>query len=162
MTTSYHIYVMERWRRCFGPELRRSFEGHLSGCIWQWGGRGRGGGWRVAKKIWSSWSSELDLAGGEGLILHDDGTAGGQNHDVEVLLPLVGLLVPLPGHLSVVGWYQSHLSMWDRSNNVRLEDRGQMDKGYFCKNMPNSANVLLFITYHKSYDFYKISATLQK
>lgn len=54
-------------------------------------------------------SSELDLAGGEGLILHDYGAAGGQNHDVELLLPLVRLLVPFTGHLSVVGGDERHL-----------------------------------------------------
>ena len=53
--------------------------------------------------------SELDLAGGEGLVLHDHGAAGGQHHDVELLLLLVGLLVPLPGHLCVMGGDQSHL-----------------------------------------------------
>jgi len=58
----------------------------------------------------SLWRSEFDLAGREGLVLHDHGAAGGQNHDVQVLLPLVGLLVPLPGHLRVVGRDQSHLT----------------------------------------------------
>lgn len=52
---------------------------------------------------------KLDLAGGERLILHDDGAAGGQDHDVELLLPLVGLLVPVAGHLCVVGRYEGHL-----------------------------------------------------
>lgn len=55
-------------------------------------------------------SSELDLAGGEGLILHDYGAAGGQNHDVQVLLPLVRLLIPFPGHLCVMGRDQSNLT----------------------------------------------------
>jgi len=62
---------------------------------------------------------ELDLAGGEGLVLHDDGAAGGQDHDVELLLPLVGLLVPLTGHLRVVGRDQGHLGgRGERSGNV--------------------------------------------
>lgn len=56
-------------------------------------------------------SSELDLAGGEGLVLHDYGAAGCQDHDVEVLLPLVGLLVPIPGHVRVVGRDQGHLQL---------------------------------------------------
>lgn len=53
--------------------------------------------------------SELDLAGREGLILHDYGAAGSQNHDIQILLPLVGLLVPVPGHLCIMGRDQSHL-----------------------------------------------------
>lgn len=52
---------------------------------------------------------KLDLAGGEGLILHDHGAAGGQDHDVELLLPLMGLLVPVAGHLRVVGGDEGHL-----------------------------------------------------
>lgn len=66
-------------------------------------------GRRRGKAQRDSWSSELDLAGREGLVLHDYGAAGCQNHDVQVLLPLVGLLVPVPGHLCVVGRDQSHL-----------------------------------------------------
>lgn len=54
-------------------------------------------------------SSELNLAGRERLVLHDHSAAGGQNHDVQVLLLLMGLLVPVPGHLCVMGWNQSHL-----------------------------------------------------
>lgn len=52
---------------------------------------------------------KLDLAGGERLVLHDNGAAGGQDHDVELLLLLVCLLVPVSGHLSVVGGDQRHL-----------------------------------------------------
>lgn len=75
-------------------------------------GRGRtGGGGPVTG------GSELDLAGREGLVLHDDGAAGGQNHDVQVLLPLVSLLVPVPGHLRVVGRDQSHLT---QGNKIRI------------------------------------------
>lgn len=70
-------------------------------------------------------SSELDLAGREGLVLHDYGAAGGQNHDVQVLLPLVGLLVPVPGHLGVVGRDQSHLT------GERLDIKGTVR--YFCE-----------------------------
>lgn len=74
------------------------------------------GGWMDGLKAQrASWSSELDLAGREGLVLHDYGAAGGQNHDVQVLLPLMGLLVPVPGHFCVVGWNQSHL-MGTRGN----------------------------------------------
>lgn len=62
------------------------------------GGAGRPG--RILK---------LDLAGGEGLVLHDHGAAGGQNHDVELLLLLVRLLVPVAGHLRVVGGDEGHL-----------------------------------------------------
>lgn len=51
----------------------------------------------------------LNLTGWEGLILHDNSAAAGQNHDVEVLLPVVGLLVPLPHHIRVMGGNQSDL-----------------------------------------------------
>lgn len=52
---------------------------------------------------------ELDLAGREGLILHDNGAAGGQHHDVQLLLPLVGLLIPVASHFCVMGGDQGHL-----------------------------------------------------
>lgn len=52
----------------------------------------------------------LYLTSGERLILHDNSAAAGQDHDVELLLLVVGLLVPLPHHISVVGWNQSDLT----------------------------------------------------
>lgn len=52
---------------------------------------------------------KLNLAGGEGLILHNDGAAGSQDHDVELLLLLMCLLVPVTGHLCVVGGDEGHL-----------------------------------------------------
>lgn len=58
---------------------------------------------------WRTPSSELNFACREGLVLHDHGAAGGQDHDVEVLLSLVGLLIPVPGHLRVMSRDQSHL-----------------------------------------------------
>lgn len=70
-------------------------------------------------------SSELDLAGGEGLVLHDDGAAGGQNHDVQILLPLVGLLVPVPSHLGIVGWDQSHLTTSQEQHQL-VDSTGKM------------------------------------
>lgn len=51
----------------------------------------------------------LNLTGWEGLVLHDNSAAAGQDHDVEVLLLVVGLLVPLPHHVGVMGWNQSDL-----------------------------------------------------
>ena len=53
----------------------------------------------------------LYLTSREGLILHDDGAAAGQDHDVQLLLLVVGLLVPLPHHVSVVGWNQGDLTL---------------------------------------------------
>lgn len=53
--------------------------------------------------------SQLDLARWEGLILHDHSAAAGQNHDVEVLLFLMGVLVPVPHHLRVVRGDEGHL-----------------------------------------------------
>lgn len=52
---------------------------------------------------------ELDLAGRERLVLHHNRAAAGQNHDVQLLLLLVGLLVPIPHHFSVMGRDQCHL-----------------------------------------------------
>ena len=53
--------------------------------------------------------SELDLAGGEGLLLHGHGAVAAQDGDVQLPLPLVGLLVPLVHHHRVKGRDQSHL-----------------------------------------------------
>lgn len=64
---------------------------------------------------------KLDLAGGEGLVLHDHGAAGGQDHDVELLLPLMGLLVPVAGHLRVVGGDEGHLWRERGRDTVRGE-----------------------------------------
>lgn len=52
---------------------------------------------------------ELNLAGWEGLILHDHGTAASQDQDVQLLLLFMGLLVPLTSHLRVMSRDQSHL-----------------------------------------------------
>lgn len=52
----------------------------------------------------------LNLTSREGLILHDNGAAAGQNHNVKVLLLVVGLLVPLPHDIGVVGRDQSDLT----------------------------------------------------
>lgn len=65
---------------------------------------------------------KLDLAGWKRLILHDNGAAGGQNHDVELLLPFMGLLVPLASDLSVVGGDQRHLK---DNHRVRCEGGGE-------------------------------------
>lgn len=70
--------------------------------------------------VGDTYNSELNLAGREGLVLHDYGAAGGQNHDVQVLLPLMGLLVPVPGHLRVVGRDQSHLTGTQQEKLIRL------------------------------------------
>lgn len=51
----------------------------------------------------------LNLTGWEGLVLHYNSAAAGQDHDVEVLLFVVGLLVPLPHHIGVMRWNQSDL-----------------------------------------------------
>lgn len=65
--------------------------------------------WRPGGGREETGSLELDLAGGKRLILHDDGAAGGQDHDVELLLLLMCLLVPFTSHLCVVGGDQRHL-----------------------------------------------------
>lgn len=75
----------------------------------QGGARSRGAGEGGVVRGWHTPSSELNFACGEGLVLHDHGAAGGQDHDVQVLLSLVGLLIPVPGHLSVMSRNQSHL-----------------------------------------------------
>lgn len=70
---------------------------------------------------------KLNLAGGERLVLHDHGAAGGQHHDVELLLLLVRLLVPVPGHLCVVGGDQGHLrGAQTRSGDVRTDKAEKM------------------------------------
>lgn len=53
--------------------------------------------------------SELNLAGGKGLILHDHSAAASQDQDVQLLLLLMSLLVPLARYLRVMGRDQSHL-----------------------------------------------------
>ena len=61
---------------------------------------------------------KLDLAGGERLVLHNNGAAGGQDHDVEFLLPLMSLLVPVTGHLCVMGGDQRDLSDKTRDQEI--------------------------------------------
>lgn len=63
----------------------------------------------------------LNLTGWEGLILHDNSAAAGQNHDVELLLLIVGLLVPLPHHIRVVGGNQSDLREGEILSNENSE-----------------------------------------
>lgn len=53
--------------------------------------------------------SELNLAGWEGLILHDHGAAARQDQNIQLLLLLMSLLVPLTSHLRVMSRDQSHL-----------------------------------------------------
>lgn len=53
--------------------------------------------------------SELNLAGWERLILHDHSAAARQNQDVQLLLLLVSLLVPLASDFCVMSRDQSHL-----------------------------------------------------
>lgn len=69
--------------------------------------------------------SELNLAGREGLILHDDRAAASQDQDVQVPLLLVGLLVPLTGHLCVMGWDQGHLGGRQDMPDVRTCREGK-------------------------------------
>lgn len=54
---------------------------------------------------------QLNLAGREGFILHDYSAAASQHHDVEILLLLMGLLVPLPHNLWVMGRNQGDLPL---------------------------------------------------
>ncbi len=73
---------------------------------------------------------KLNLAGGEGLVLHDDGAAGGQDHDVELLLLLMSLLVPVTGHLGVMGGDQRHLvEERERSGNSMMDTAESMSAG---------------------------------
>lgn len=53
--------------------------------------------------------SELNLAGWEGLVLHHHRAAARQDQDVQLLLLLVCLLIPLTSHLRVMSRNQSHL-----------------------------------------------------
>lgn len=86
--------------------------------------RGRPGGGREETRI-----LKFDLAGGERLVLHDDGAAGGQDHDVELLLLLMGLLVPVTGHLRVVGGDQRHLRGRQRSGKVTTDTAERRSAG---------------------------------
>lgn len=63
---------------------------------------------------------KLNLAGRERLVLHHDGAAGGQDHDVELLLLLVCLLVPLTGHLGVMGGDQRHLGGRQKTSGCHI------------------------------------------
>ncbi len=55
-------------------------------------------------------ASELDLASGEGLLLHGYGAVAAQHSDRQLPLPVVGLLVPLVHRQRIKRWDQSHLS----------------------------------------------------
>lgn len=50
------------------------------------------------------------LTSWEGFVLHDDSAAAGQYHDVQLLLLVVSLLVPLSHHISVMGWNKGDLT----------------------------------------------------
>jgi len=52
---------------------------------------------------------ELYFAGREWLVLHHNCAAAGQDHDVQLLLLLMGLLIPLTGHFCVMSRYQCYL-----------------------------------------------------
>lgn len=64
--------------------------------------------------------SELNLAGWEGLILHDHGAAASQDQDIQLLLLLVSLLVPLTSHLRVMSRDQSHLESRQDMPDVKM------------------------------------------
>lgn len=64
--------------------------------------------------------SELNLAGWEGLILHDHGAAARQDQNVQLLLLLMSLLVPLTSHLRVVSRDQSYLGGRQDMPEVRM------------------------------------------
>lgn len=63
--------------------------------------------------------SELNLAGWEGFILHDHGAAASQDQDVQLLLLLMSLLVPLTSHLCVMSRDQSHLRRKEDTPDLR-------------------------------------------
>lgn len=50
------------------------------------------------------------LTSWEGFVLHDDSAAAGQYHDVQLLLLVMSLLVPLSHHISVMGWNERNLT----------------------------------------------------
>lgn len=52
---------------------------------------------------------QLNLTSWKGLVLHDNCAAACQDHDVQLLLLVVSLLVPLPHYIRVMGWNQSNL-----------------------------------------------------
>lgn len=59
-------------------------------------------------KMWTwepGMNLELYFAGWEWLVLHHYCAAAGQDHDVQLLLLLMGLLIPLTGHFSVMSRY---------------------------------------------------------
>lgn len=73
----------------------------------------------------------FNLTGWEGFILHDNSAAAGQNHDVEVLLLIVGLLVPLPHHIRVMGGNQSDLGEGEILSKENSEaENSQNPKSY--------------------------------
>lgn len=71
---------------------------------------------------------KLNLAGRERLILHDNCAAAGQDHDVQLLLLLVGLLVPFPHDLSVMCRNQCHLK-WNKRMKLIYSYLGRCIKG---------------------------------
>lgn len=71
----------------------------------------------------------LNLTGWEGLILHDNSAAAGQNHYVKVLLLIVGLLVPLPHHIRVMGGNQSDL----REGEILSKENSEADNAQTLK-----------------------------
>lgn len=64
--------------------------------------------------------SELNLAGREGLILHDHGAAASQDQNIQLLLLLMSLLVPLTSHLCVMSRDESHLGGRQDMPDVRM------------------------------------------
>lgn len=62
---------------------------------------------------------ELDLASRKGLILHDNSGAGGQDQKVQLVLDLVGLLVPVSEGFRVCRRDQGHL----QQNQARIRPR---------------------------------------
>ncbi len=54
---------------------------------------------------------ELYFAGWECLVLHHNCAAAGQDHDVQLLLLLMGLLIPFAGHFCVMSRYQCYLQI---------------------------------------------------
>lgn len=93
--------------------------------------------WRNGLLICSLNKLHLNLTGWEGLVLHDNSAAAGQDHDVEVLLFVVGLLVPLPHHISVMGWNQGDLIAERKEDSKVMRIR--------CQKKPNASGIRITI-----------------
>lgn len=81
--------------------------------------------------------SELDLAGWKGLVLHHHGAAASQDQDIQLLLLLMRLLVPLTSNLRVMSGDQSHLSGRKQARGETVKERQMKGKGHLMVSYMN-------------------------